>query len=1102
MIDRGVRDLFPDDGPGDVLSPVLGAVRALEPKRARRALADATDIEPTMTAALERLIQLAEYFCWPGAMLHAGDWPPPGAVAAPFEAYWWGEVLPRSLFLRTTQGHIGGEGDSTGEPSEFDRWVERARAAGDPAAAAHARLLEADVARRTGSVTYPRTLTVRVLGDAVALPGVTGAALLLLGDLALTPRSSPETLGSTLHGLYGETEVDIAGAAHADRTYLEARATFERAGREQGVATTDLRRAFVARLRGRPDDAARLLDDAADRSWRAEDGATAVLALVHRTLLQLATPSLPPQVDPTPRIAAWVAEAGSPGWVLGCARVALDAAREAEARGAIEEALSTHGFAERLLDASGTTDQAVLEGRVRLLAQVNSHGLAAASWEEMYAAAENEDAVTFERWERLATALLLLIDSTVAAEDEPGLRMALSRAQALLDRRPPDLPHPVQDRRSRVARWGSGLPPDVGYLADALAARLADLPRLADLYLAIRVSAEGRDATFRRVLERLARPEHVDEPAVRALLLLGRPDEAALRADAWLATVPDLGPVREADVRDLVGESDCAWALLEAVPPPPTPAIAREWDWYGDGLRARVALHRGDADRARAIAEPALERVERWVAGLTSETFRVSALDDGATAELIDVLVLACLRLGDHAAAVTAADRLRSLALGALFDDPGTVAFRLWRQARAEWNGAVDERREVWRDPAPADLARTAAALDEADRKVEKARRRLGTSIPSPPLRPPVDVDEVVDVLGDALLVQYTLAEGRLVVAALTSGGVVRLEEGSGGSVPGLCARVLAGWSGADALRGADDELAALLLGPVADLLEDHARVLVVPCVPALAVPFAALPFAGSCVLDRWTVSQLPSVSLVPRLAGRPRPILDAPCLVVGNPPSHGFDPLPGAEAEAVLAGRSLDAQTLLDANAGEARVRRELTTRTPVAHLACHGVLHPHAPDLSAVMLAGEDRVTVAELLGVGLDVDLAVLSACSSGRGGVTRSGTVVGLSRGLLAAGVRHTVTTMWDVQDGPTCLIMTDFADRLAAGLDVADALARAQRTVRALTRLEIQERYLELGRQAGVALTPEGSRRRRSSGSVSADWTTSPDQWAPFVHLGV
>jgi len=84
--------------------------------------------------------------------------------------------------------------------------------------------------------------------------------------------------------------------------------------------------------------------------------------------------------------------------------------------------------------------------------------------------------------------------------------------------------------------------------------------------------------------------------------------------------------------------------------------------------------------------------------------------------------------------------------------------------------------------------------------------------------------------------------------------------------------------------------------------------------------------------------------------------------------------------------------------------VRAALAARSPVVHLATHGLLDEDAPYLSSLALSGGDELTVAELLGLGLDADVAILSACDSGRGEVTLGGDVVGLARGLLAAGAR--------------------------------------------------------------------------------------------------
>ncbi|MEJ2866445.1 CHAT domain-containing protein [Actinomycetospora sp. OC33-EN08] len=1100
-----MRELFPDDGPRDALTPVLRAVRALEPKRARSALATAVGLAPATVTVLEQLIYLAEECCWPGGAgpgVYGGvRWEP--GEPADADMLWWGEVVTRALIRRTQAAWATSSGDSDGAPTEDDRWTAAAREAGDPAGLVHVGLVRADELRRQGDPGAATVLVEAVTVDADALPGAAAARALLLGDLALTPISSPETLGSTLVRPLDLTVVRPEGLDEAERRYDEARAAFRGGGRESGVATAEVRLAFVARLRGQLDMAAQLLDSATARAWRADDRATGVLALVHRQLLRLAVGEATHRNDPSARIAAWVAEAGSPTWVQGCARVVLAAADRATDRGEVERALSTYAFAQQLLDASGLDDLHVSTGRVPLLLRLRSHGLAATTWEESYAAFPAEGAFDVEPWAWVSTSLVAMAAAMRMAGDVAGLDSVAGRARALLARGPDggrDLV-PSSDVLDRI-----GAPAPVGEDAVLSAARsLSDLvvglPAVADLLRAEAAIAGGRASTAGSPLRRVAALEGRDDLVVRALVLLGRVYSARARAQAYIDRRSDIGVGLVAELWHLVGEHDRAQAVLDTAMAPISDPV---WEptWAEDELRARVALARGHDDEARSAAEAGTRRLDAWFAALTSDTFRISALDDVSTARLAEVLVLARTRIGDSEGAFRAADHLRSLALGALFGDPVTPETRRWRQARAEWNGAVDERRQAWREPEPVELARTAAALETAERRVEEAAEELPRETVRARREPaPVDVAAVAEALDhEAVLLHYTLTEHQLVIAVVTRGGVdLRLRDVEASTVSGLCTRLSAAWSLPGAVRGLADDLGTLLVGPVADLLGGDRRVLVVPCAPALGLPFAALPFAGTCPLEQAVVSQLPAASLVPRLAGRPRPVFDAPCLTVGNPPSVGFRDLPGAEAEAVLVGRSLGGRTLVGAAATEQRVRDELATRTPVAHLACHGTVHPDAPDLSALRLAGEERLTVAELVGIGLDVDLAVLSACSSGRGRITRAGDVVGLSRGLLAAGVRHAVTSLWDVEDAATCLTMADFTDHLARGkLGVAEALTHAQRGVRALTREEARDRYADLCARAGVEPGHDGGRRR----SASSSFPLRPTAWAPFVHLGV
>lgn len=84
---------------------------------------------------------------------------------------------------------------------------------------------------------------------------------------------------------------------------------------------------------------------------------------------------------------------------------------------------------------------------------------------------------------------------------------------------------------------------------------------------------------------------------------------------------------------------------------------------------------------------------------------------------------------------------------------------------------------------------------------------------------------------------------------------------------------------------------------------------------------------------------------------------------------------------------------------------------------------------------------LTVREIMKMKLVADLAVLSACDSGRGKITGDG-VVGLSRAYLMSGVPSVVVSLWPVSDRATALLMVRFYEALIAGDAKAVALRKA------------------------------------------------------------
>jgi CHAT domain-containing protein len=88
---------------------------------------------------------------------------------------------------------------------------------------------------------------------------------------------------------------------------------------------------------------------------------------------------------------------------------------------------------------------------------------------------------------------------------------------------------------------------------------------------------------------------------------------------------------------------------------------------------------------------------------------------------------------------------------------------------------------------------------------------------------------------------------------------------------------------------------------------------------------------------------------------------------------------------------------------------------------------------------------LTADEILSLSLRANLAVLSACDTGRGQITGDG-VIGLSRAFMAAGVPSVIVSLWSVPDLPTAKLMVEFYRQRQQGTDKTQALRQAMLTV--------------------------------------------------------
>lgn len=225
------------------------------------------------------------------------------------------------------------------------------------------------------------------------------------------------------------------------------------------------------------------------------------------------------------------------------------------------------------------------------------------------------------------------------------------------------------------------------------------------------------------------------------------------------------------------------------------------------------------------------------------------------------------------------------------------------------------------------------------------------------------------------------------------------------------------------------------LIEPLEGLLRAR-KLVIVPHESLHHLPLHALFDGHRYLLDRFTISYAPSASVYALCRQRPASP-SAASLIVGVPDPRA--PMILSEVHSVKAVLR-DAELLV----GDHATREALAAKGSACrllHLATHGRFREDRPMFSAIRL-GDGYLTLYDLYQLSLPVDLATLSGCSTGRSVVAGGDELLGLVRGLLQAGARSLLLTLWDVQDRSAALLMGSFYARMAAGSDRAIALREA------------------------------------------------------------
>lgn len=328
-----------------------------------------------------------------------------------------------------------------------------------------------------------------------------------------------------------------------------------------------------------------------------------------------------------------------------------------------------------------------------------------------------------------------------------------------------------------------------------------------------------------------------------------------------------------------------------------------------------------------------------------------------------------------------------------------------------------------------------------------------------------------------------------------------------------------------------------LLVVPHAEL--GQLPLAVLTTAPSAPVAKTAVPFAGyqsvPWLMHKFAVAQLPSVTALASLRGLPAGRADrlpfigfgdpffseeqaktaqkkaaqtvamrgVPLKLRSMPQVSGVDSaelallprLPDTSEEIREIGKVLGAEEsrdlFLNVNASEMKVLNADLSHRKVVMFATHGLIPGDLDGLTQPALAltapavageqGDGLLTMDEILGLKLNADWVVLSACNTAAGDGSGSEAVSGLGRAFFYAGARALLVSNWPVETRAARLLMTDMFRRQFASTGAVPAKPEALR-------------------QAMLALMNGPGSVDDKTGRASFSYA-HPLFWAPFVVVG-
>jgi CHAT domain-containing protein/Tfp pilus assembly protein PilF len=230
-------------------------------------------------------------------------------------------------------------------------------------------------------------------------------------------------------------------------------------------------------------------------------------------------------------------------------------------------------------------------------------------------------------------------------------------------------------------------------------------------------------------------------------------------------------------------------------------------------------------------------------------------------------------------------------------------------------------------------------------------------------------------------------------------------------------------------------QLSRFLIEPISELLVEDDLICFVPYGVLHYVPIHALELGGKALIEDHAVVYCPSASLLKLCKNKKKQKLES-CI------SFGVEFEKEAEDVAAIFGTEADNGM----SATKEKVMQK-SIHKDIVHFSCHGKFNSTDPLSSGIRLYNGELLTAREVFGMRLEAGLVTLSACQTGLNERRPGDELIGLTRAFMYAGSPSLVVSLWSVDADSTHELMVEFYRRLKNGLDKANALQEAQKSIK-------------------------------------------------------